>query len=563
MQPQKVKLFVIAGPDAGLTFDIPSNCFVGRDANCTVVLSDPTVSSVHARLDIEPVLQVMDLNSANHTYVNGQQVKSAPLQSGDILGFGGGTQIRVEVLKPIDETEAKLASRKRVLIYIVALVVMLLLGVLYLNMQVREARYLGTVPLSAPTMTRERAFTGVMTVRLPKDEEYVPPLVPSPNNATFLYLPKWLVDPRPQNAIEFDLSPVLPPDPPERVYAKTRPWAERPPRLGSGRLVQGQTQRQTFVLGNYFLAEYSYQNGVLADAKPMIGAPAQPIQPLNFVFCVQAWDGVPRDADLSWFSLDRPEYRNGAPTKRPSIPRRYGFIVPDSLWTTRTETVQAAHVARGTRNTYVRLEKKGEVLYYLTFDYPKHQKPRLEALAKQLLESQDLPGRARGYTTEEYREMAGLLEREADQMLPDLMAWNLDDFERHDRKEDFLRAASRYMKAMEFRQVAGDWLNNEDYERLTFKMLAINSYFENDRSLFQRLFLKIEDGLVAHTKRRSLLAPVREDVQTLRDIAIKGTDLQLKYTLASGREATISLNPDEWLIYARLRTELLKGMEEE
>lgn len=562
MAPQKVKLFVIAGPEAGMTYDIPSNCFVGRDANCTVVLSDPTVSSVHARLDIEPVLQVMDLNSANHTYVNGQQVKSAPLQSGDVIGFGGGTQIRVEVLKPVDQTQENLASRKRILIYIVAFVILLLLGVLYANMQLREARYLGSVPLTATGLSREKVFTGVMTVRVPKDEEYVPPLVPSDICATFRFVPKWLETTRPTSALELDLSPVLPPDPPERVYSQSRNWSERPPRLGSGRLVLGQTQRQTFVLGNYYSIEYAYTNGVLADQKPLFGGADKELKPLSFNFTVQAWDSVPRDADLSWFSLDRPEYRNGAPTKRPSIPRRFGFIVEDRLWTTRTESHQATHVARGDRNTYVHLHKRGEMLYYLTFDYPKHQKPRLDGLAKLLLEGQDLPGRTRPNTTDEYREISRLLEAEADQLLPDLNSWTMDDFERHDRKSDFFKASTRYMKAMEFRQVAGDWLNNEDYERLSTKMLAIHKYFEDDKSLFRRLFIKIEDGLVAHNKRRSELKPVRDDVKTLHDIAFRGTDMQSKYTLASGKEVTISFSPDEWFLYARLRTELLKGMED-
>lgn len=562
MAPQKVKLFVIAGPDAGLTFDIPSNCFVGRDANCTVVLSDATVSSVHARLDIEPLLQVMDLNSANHTYVNGQQVKTQQLQAGDVLGFGGATQIRIEVLKPVDESETKLKSRKKMLLYVVALVVLLLMGVLYFNMQLREARYLGTVPLTATGMSREKPFPGVMTVRVPLDDEYSPPLVPSPVCATFFDVPLWLVRAKPATALELDLSPFLPPDPPEFAYSKSRAWSDRPPRLGSGRLVLGQTQRQTFVLGSYYVAEYRYVNGVLADQKPMFGSAAVEPEALKFTLCVQAWDSLPKDADLSFFSLDRPEYRNGIATKRPSIPRRFGFLVDDRLWSERTETHQAAHVSRGERNTYVELHKKGEMLYYLSFDYPKQQKPRLEALAKKLMEGQDLPGRARGFTPDEYRELSRLMEQEGDQLLPDLRVWTLEDFERHDRKEEFFRASSRYMKAMEFRQIAGDWLNNEDYERLAAKMVSINSYFQSDKSLFQRLFSKIEDGLVAHRQRRSELKEVRKDVATLHDIAFKGTDLQLKYTLSSGKEATISLAPDEWFLYARLRTEYLKGMED-
>ena len=51
--PAGATLTVVAGPDAGLTVPLPvGSSDVGRSAECDVRLTDPTVSKVHARVNV-------------------------------------------------------------------------------------------------------------------------------------------------------------------------------------------------------------------------------------------------------------------------------------------------------------------------------------------------------------------------------------------------------------------------------------------------------------------------------------------------------------------------------
>jgi hypothetical protein len=62
---------------------------LGRHRNNDVVISDPKVSSFHARLDRSPDgFVVVDLKSRNGTYVNGQRIESAQLKTGDEIRLG-------------------------------------------------------------------------------------------------------------------------------------------------------------------------------------------------------------------------------------------------------------------------------------------------------------------------------------------------------------------------------------------------------------------------------------------------------------------------------------------
>jgi pSer/pThr/pTyr-binding forkhead associated (FHA) protein len=64
---------------------------VGRQPSNDLVLSDAAVSSNHARLNVDGgVLTVVDLNSTNGTFVNGQRLTPqvpAPLRTGDRVKF--------------------------------------------------------------------------------------------------------------------------------------------------------------------------------------------------------------------------------------------------------------------------------------------------------------------------------------------------------------------------------------------------------------------------------------------------------------------------------------------
>lgn len=79
---------VLEGPGIA----IPLNAgplLVGRDPASQVIIDDPSVSRLHARLNIRPDgLWVEDLGSSNGTLINGVRVESALMQSGDVLDIG-------------------------------------------------------------------------------------------------------------------------------------------------------------------------------------------------------------------------------------------------------------------------------------------------------------------------------------------------------------------------------------------------------------------------------------------------------------------------------------------
>jgi pSer/pThr/pTyr-binding forkhead associated (FHA) protein len=65
---------------------------VGRHSEADVRLPLPDVSRRHCRLQfVEGCWQVIDLNSLNGVFLNGEQVLQAPLEDGDELRVGGFT----------------------------------------------------------------------------------------------------------------------------------------------------------------------------------------------------------------------------------------------------------------------------------------------------------------------------------------------------------------------------------------------------------------------------------------------------------------------------------------
>src|SRR6266516_2638763 len=65
---------------------------IGRAPDNDIVVSDLSVSRYHAELRrTASAYQIVDLDSHNGTFVNGQQVGSAPLTEGDIVGIGPST----------------------------------------------------------------------------------------------------------------------------------------------------------------------------------------------------------------------------------------------------------------------------------------------------------------------------------------------------------------------------------------------------------------------------------------------------------------------------------------
>jgi len=62
---------------------------LGRHRNNDIVISDPKVSSFHARIDRSPEgFALVDLKSRNGSYVNGERIESAQLKTGDEIRLG-------------------------------------------------------------------------------------------------------------------------------------------------------------------------------------------------------------------------------------------------------------------------------------------------------------------------------------------------------------------------------------------------------------------------------------------------------------------------------------------
>ncbi len=74
-----------------VALDVGRTVVVGRGRQCEITIDDDTVSSNHARLEVNSKGQrvtVTDLQSSNGTYINGKRISSGQAQAGDALRFG-------------------------------------------------------------------------------------------------------------------------------------------------------------------------------------------------------------------------------------------------------------------------------------------------------------------------------------------------------------------------------------------------------------------------------------------------------------------------------------------
>ena len=99
----RVTFRVISGPHEGLefVFDEHNTLFAGRVQKAQLRLEkDPHFSRHHFRLEVNPpTCFLMDLNSRNGTFVNGERVKDRFLSDGDIIS-GGLTEMVVSIIDP-------------------------------------------------------------------------------------------------------------------------------------------------------------------------------------------------------------------------------------------------------------------------------------------------------------------------------------------------------------------------------------------------------------------------------------------------------------------------------
>lgn len=84
-------LSTIDGAEAPFTFRILPGSIktVGRATRADFIVEAPLVSRLHCRLTAGAAeLEVVDLESTNGTFVNGERIERALLKTGDRLGVG-------------------------------------------------------------------------------------------------------------------------------------------------------------------------------------------------------------------------------------------------------------------------------------------------------------------------------------------------------------------------------------------------------------------------------------------------------------------------------------------
>jgi serine/threonine protein kinase len=100
-----IRLRVIAGPDLGRTFSLPTDApfVIGRGRDSATQLQDLHVSRAHCSLQlVAGEWRVADLKSSSGTMINGQPVTEAALGPGDVIQIGD-TQLRLEEANIADQ----------------------------------------------------------------------------------------------------------------------------------------------------------------------------------------------------------------------------------------------------------------------------------------------------------------------------------------------------------------------------------------------------------------------------------------------------------------------------
>ena len=100
-------LRVLSGADAGRTVELPEAgrpFILGRVQGCDLVIRDERASRRHAELRVEEAggVRVVDLGSANGTFVDGRRVDEALLAGGEELRIAG-VELAVLARRPASE----------------------------------------------------------------------------------------------------------------------------------------------------------------------------------------------------------------------------------------------------------------------------------------------------------------------------------------------------------------------------------------------------------------------------------------------------------------------------
>ena len=117
---EKITIEIIKGEGAGQKFEYEDaeRIFVGRQADCGIVLPEKTVSRYHCLLDINPpTVKLQDFGSLNGTFLNDVKIgqrerdksweeasrdahKEYELHDGDVIGIGKKCRLKCTVEEP-------------------------------------------------------------------------------------------------------------------------------------------------------------------------------------------------------------------------------------------------------------------------------------------------------------------------------------------------------------------------------------------------------------------------------------------------------------------------------
>lgn len=97
-------LIVLVGRETGQVVKINQESMtIGRGEDATYAANDPSVSRLHARIDVKGrIYTITDLQSTNGTFVNGQRVTTAQLKEGDKVRLGTSFTVKFTFQDELD-----------------------------------------------------------------------------------------------------------------------------------------------------------------------------------------------------------------------------------------------------------------------------------------------------------------------------------------------------------------------------------------------------------------------------------------------------------------------------
>lgn len=551
-----MKLTVARGAHQGETYNVIGDAIVGAAEECEITLPDRGVESRHCRLMTNPYPRLVCLGGATVSLNGGSPVEACDLNQDDELAIGDAV-FSVKLGQRELSASPKRRSKQRLLLLVVSVVVVL--AMLLLVAMVKQEERRRSLPVYAEAFYLLDAIPGVRIYtplnRETQTVETVPPLSAGRRRFNNVYGSNLRGY---ESNRDLTLVESYAPDPFAPGFdIRRRSWGQYPPRLGNGRFLPG----QQMVLGNYRVESFSFSTDELVNRTPEEFVSTIGVEtPLRIDFYVESYEGVPRDAEVSFFSFtarspDSSFERSSIVPRllRDALDRNDLLDVPAGMGERRQEAMGVRNDPRGRpmRVFRARQENVNGCLVVLTTVCYAWQSERVYDLMEQFIDNQQMAPVDYGDPAPRI-ESALRLEAEGDEIFPQLMA--LRDFESWDRITDksvLFAAFHHYYAALMQLQRAGQWPYDDDYERIFDKANRIYEYIQDPDGYFRRTFVRIESNM---TRYRELSRRAQDSPEggALRR-SIESDILDLYDTTRRGQVPDRFPILDEWFIYSNLR----------